>query len=274
MIRKPYHNPDVESAIRNLEREFKDSFKELERYLERELATLNRDGQILVKDAFNIDRINKSILPNLQVQARRLGFGGIMQKQTDRLTEMAKKILKEADDHGLPAKFTKTTGENIKALLMSAQRNLMVDEILVSQELEDLLRRSATGNVRWMDLVGRISDRLDVRMNQAMVKAANTISNFHTQIRVEHFENRDARGNIRGTAWFLYDGPRDIRNRDWCSFFVGTRVTMKILNEHATSFERRHPLPPSISLGGYNCRHELVPLVTSQIWMKYPEGPR
>jgi len=264
MPRKPYNNPDVESAVRDLEREFQDAFTQMERYLQDELASLNRDGQILVKDTFNIERINKAILPELKARARELGFGNVIDVQINNLSDLTKEILNESGSMGLPKSLTKTTGENIKALLQNAQSTILSDENLVSQELESILRRSATGNVKYDDLIGNIKDRLGIRQDQAITKSADVIQSFHTQARVEHFTDA-------GVEWFLYDGPRDERNRPFCAHFVGKRVTTKLLDSHAMDFERKHPLPPSVSLGGYNCRHELVPLVDEDV-DKYQEA--
>ena len=115
-----------------------------------------------------------------------------------------------------------------------------------------------------MDLVGSIRNRIESTKLQAMRTAADVTSQFHTQTRVEHFDSPE--------RWWLYDGPRDERNRDFCAHFVGTRVTIAKLNTYSMRYDRKHPLPPSIGLGGWACRHELVPL-TEKTKDKYPEGP-
>jgi hypothetical protein len=261
---KPYANPAVNSAVRHLNKEYADAFEQLRVYLERELAKLNRDGQLLVKDRFNIRMINKTILPELQAKARELGFGDVLKAQTDELKGLAKKVLGESKAIGGSAKFSVTTGENIKALLLDAQSKVIADESLVTRELEAILRRSVTGNTKWSDLVGTIQQRLKSTQLQAARTAADVTSNFHTQTRVEHFDSPE--------RWWLYDGPRDERNRDFCAHFIGTRVTTALLNGYGTRYGRKHPLPPSISLGGWACRHELVPL-TAESKDKYPVGP-
>ncbi len=272
MPRKPYANAAVNSAVRKLDKEYADAFEQLRVYLERELAKLNRDGQLLVKDRFNIRMINKTILPELQRKARELGFGDVIKAQTDELKGLAKEVLREAYDLPDAAnKFLATTGENIKSLMLDGQRAVVSTESKVARELESILRRS--GNVRWDDLVGSISEKLNTTARNAMNEAASTMATFHTQTRVEHFEDRDSKGHIRGVKWWLYDGPRDERNRNFCSHFVGTRVTIAILNQHNHRFDRKHPLPASISLGGYQCRHELIPLPTPEMYNKYMIKP-
>ncbi|MCK5806142.1 MAG: hypothetical protein KAI66_25140, partial [Lentisphaeria bacterium] len=99
----------------------------------------------------------------------------------------------------------------------------------------------------------------------AITEASDVVSNFATQTRVTHFEEA-------GVEWWTLDGPNDERTRPWCKAFVSRRVTMDMANAHATDYGRKHPLPPSISRGGWNCRHEWVPLVVDL--KRYKIGPR
>lgn len=264
MSRKPYTNPSVETAVRAMESKFGRAYDQLQVYLERELAKLNRDGQVLVRDQANIQAIQK-LTQELQAKARALGYGDILKEQRAQLLSLSRAILDESGGMGLADEFSQVSGESIKALLRGSHSTLLADETRVARELEDMLIRSATGNVKWMDLVNNMSKRLEITQRQAMTKAADVLSSFHTQTRVAHFEDV-------GIEWFLYDGPRDTRTRRFCSHFVGTKVTVDILNKHSASYGRNHPLPPQISLGGYNCRHELVPIAENA--KRYKTGPR
>ena len=86
-----------------------------------------------------------------------------------------------------------------------------------------------------------------------------------------------------GVKWFLFDGPDDEVTCDWCRAFVGTRVTVEILREHANSFGRDPCFQPAeYWLCGVRseedwfepCRHELVPLIKDKKSSRYPIGPR
>lgn len=278
MTRKPYSNPAVGSAVRNIEREWSGAFSRLEKYMNRELAKLNRDGQILTRDAFNVDRIYNGILPDMQRQIRELGFGRVLETEINQLSDLSYKILQECDDHGLPKSFTKTTGETVKALFRDAQQRVLSEERLVARGLEQVLRRNMAGDTQWHDMIDQIRERMRVTQQQAITRAQEAIAAFHTQTRVAAFERRDSQGRIRGTTWFLYDGPQDGRNRTWCSRFVGTRVTSHLLNAMAAKYghqwERRSSAPASVSLGGWGCRHQLIPLVDPKARNRYPIGPR
>lgn len=271
--RTPYVNPDVEKAVQAIERRFEDSLRDLDLYLNQQIGKLNTQGGILVHDADNVRDIRR-LLDRLQLEVREAGFGSILDTQAQQLRNLADKIIAEGDKLGLGRdKFRPLTGQNVKMLIKNAHRRLVETEVKISREVEDILARSSMGNVRWQDIADRIHDRLDLKtQRQAITKTFDQVASFHTQIRVEHFEDRDEEGNIRGAEWFLYDGPKDERNRDFCAHFVGKRVTMELLNQYADQFGRRHPLPPSVSLGGYGCRHDLVPLMTEQAVAQYEIG--
>ncbi len=249
--RKPYVNPLIERATRDLAKDFADAFRELERYLVRNLGKLHHEEEILQHDLYNIRGIRDTI-KTLQLEARKHGFKDVIEHQAGRLKGLAKAVLEEARELGIGAgkKFSATTAEDIKSLLYGAQRELLGDETKVARDLERILLRSTTGVTRWDDLIGNLQRTMDVNQRQAITKAEDTIAAFHTQTRVQHFGAPKADGKPL-VSWWLYDGPRDERNRDWCAHFIGTRVTTEIIVKHATSYGRRHPLPPSVSLGGY-----------------------
>ena len=71
---------------------------------------------------------------------------------------------------------------------------------------------------------------------------------------------------IAGVEYFLYDGPKDGRNRPFCAKLVGKRLTKKQLRNLRNDVG---PQPPSIWAGGYGCRHRLVALDTDEL-SQYP----
>lgn len=270
MARDPFVNPTVEAAAADLERKMEGAFGSLEKYLLKELGTLNREGGILKADSFNIDRA-RNLLDRLQQETRTAGFGGLFDAQAKALKTIAEDILAEASEHGLPEEFTRTTGQGLQLLMRAAEQDLFASEAEVARELEQVISRSVMGSVEWMDLAAAVKSKLDLTLRQAMTKTMDTLQSFHTTARTSYFGEPGENGRPLVT-WWLYDGPEDERNRDWCAHFAGTRVTLEILNKHAASFGRVHPLPPSISLGGRNCRHDLVPLFDDL--GEYEVGPK
>ena len=69
--RKPYANPLVDSAVQDWEAKFADAFKRMKAYIRQQVAALNRDGQILVRDRFNMAQIRNIVNP----RASRNAFG-------------------------------------------------------------------------------------------------------------------------------------------------------------------------------------------------------
>lgn len=266
MPRNPYSNPAVESVAREIDKAFRETFQALKTYLRNEVQTLNRQGQLVLRDRANIARI-KAIVNNLKVKLRELGFDKVLTKQATGLVNLAQSVLKEAGDSDLPTALTETTGADLDSLISGAHRQILHHENAIARDIEQILLRSATGSVDWSDLVDRLELQMGVRQDQALTAANDAIQTFHTHTRVQHFAEA-------GVEWWLYDGPKDSRNRDFCEHFVGTRVTLKGLDSHATDYKRKHPLPPSQSLGGYNCRHELIPLVEGGALNRWTVGPR
>jgi hypothetical protein len=266
MAREKYNNADVEAAAKAIEKDLEDAFAQLHAYLKDQLAKLNRDGQILSSDTFNISRV-KNIVERLQLIADENGFREAIENQSRRLTKLADAILEEAGDSGLPDKFAKSTGESLDALVWGVHREMLASERKIASDLERLIVRSVTGNVQWTDLIESLQNTMEINERQAVTAAMDAMASFHTVIRSKHFE-------AAGVTWFLYDGPADEINRDFCSEFVGRRVTLEMLDAYSDSFGRKHPLPASVSLGGYGCRHELIPLVEQEDIDSYEPGPR
>lgn len=59
-----------------------------------------------------------------------------------------------------------------------------------------------------------------------------------------------------GIESFLYDGPRDERNRPFCKSHVGKTYTLAEIEE----MQNDQGGPALTDLGGYNCRHEWRPI--------------
>jgi len=65
-----------------------------------------------------------------------------------------------------------------------------------------------------------------------------------------------AQSEIAGVEYYLYDGPRDERNRPFCAALTGHWVT----SEELARLRNGQIEPAAIYGGGYNCRHRWVAL--------------
>jgi len=256
----------IDKAERDIERKLRDTFQDLERKMRRHLDRLKSKKGIVGREAWNL-RINRQMIEKLQAEIKDSGYSDTLKLQVQKMRELSRQVLREAGDLGLPNKFSPISEEAIDTVLHGTRQNASKRGVEVASELETILMRSLTGNSSRADIIANIEKRLDVSRSQAMSEVTNQMSSFHRQVRVEHAQES-------GIEWFLYDGPLDDRNRDFCSHFVGTRVTLAILQEHASRFNRSLDAGPVvITLGGFGCRHELVPLLL-EFLKDYPIGPR
>jgi len=257
--RKPYTNPDVDSSTLSLEGALGDAYAGLLRYVKDELASLKRDGDIIARDRENLSRISRMV-NQLQARARELGFGDVLDEQTYQMRELLDAIQKEGVKLKVDGQIDDVL---VDQLLLGGTRAIVREELAAAGTIEQILIHDALG-VPWDKLVGSLELELGIRESQAITKATSAISNFHTQMRTDYFTEG-------GVEWFLYNGPDYDRTREFCSHFVGKRVTLDTLDSHSTDYGRKYPLSASVGLGGYNCRHELVPILPENV-DDYPEA--
>lgn len=264
--RRPYANPDVENSVLDIDDAFRKSFRKISARLKALIRDIKRGQGVRYGDAATASKIRAMIF-ELEKEMADAGFADILKEQRAALTRMTNAVVAEAGELGFSGEFSAAEKNQIKLLRTGSHRRLLLLRSKAASDLEQILVRSATANVDVDDVVQAIADKLDVTETQARTEAEKVVSSFHTQTRVE-------RATRAGVEWFLYRGPQDSRNRNFCSHFVGTRVTVAILARHAGRFDRDPKfIPVSAWLGTYNCRHELVPLVTEARIMRYPIGP-
>jgi len=266
-----YSNPDVDAAVKRMRDELQKALKRIRADLLSQLAELDKDGALLVRDAYNV-RSMRQILDTLQITAREAGWEDVIRAQVEELRGLVQAVEEESVALDLPPALNSLAKEDVEMLMGASRDFLLGAEGKLAGDLEGILARSLTGRLNWGDLEKSIGRLLGLTGDQVGARVDATIASFHTQVRTTHFGGEDEDGNPLVT-WWLYDGPEDERNRDFCSHFVGTRVTLELLDEYDEEFDRDFPAPPSVSLGGYNCRHELIPLVDPETIENYPEGP-
>lgn len=127
----------------------------------------------------------------------------------------------------------------------------------VSQQI-----RSALGRVR-EGLVNRIisqdsqglsdAEIIDEAMERIAPAIAGelktAVAGFNRFVRQEQMKEA-------GLQYLLYAGPKDERNRLFCAIRARNIYTLDAVN----AWDNGQGLPANIYCGGYNCRHELVPL--------------
>lgn len=272
MARKPYANEDVDAATKKIQAEVAKAMERLFAELKAQLSDLERDEGNLARTYDNARALN-NILDGLEETMRRVGFDDISERQIALMRELSDDVLREAKRLGFDKGFDAVTKEDITTLLNGNLRAIEALEREGAQGLERLLAKSLTGRLGWNDISDKMMQELNRLDDKTSLQLSASIAGFHTQVRTEYFSQEGEDGEPLVT-WWLYDGPSDERNRNFCAHFVGTRITLEDLDEHADEFDRDFTAPPSVSLGGYNCRHQLIPLVDPEVIKSYPRGPK
>jgi len=226
---------------------------------------LHEQDGLLVSDQFNLARLDKTIRL-LRVDLSAAGYDSAIQDQLAGIEEIKDAILAESGKLNLPEEFSAESESMLSMLAQGAEEELLTVANAAAGAVAQALRRAAVGGLKLTDLILSIAATLDIYEGQAKTLVTTTLHSLHSSVRVKHFTDA-------GVEWFLYAGPDDDVTREWCSHFVGTRVTPAILEEHASEWGRegKTPLRPVTSWrGGWNCRHELIPLLGKG---GYREGP-
>lgn len=266
-MREQYANPRLEQSARRIEDGFQKAYRKILKRLRQRVKAI-KAGQGTSKGDALVAAKMRSFVLELEAEIDAAGYKLLYARQGNEIKRLADEVAREARKLGIDASFSQDEKAKISLLTRGAHRRLSFMRTKIASDLEQVLIHSVTGEIDTEDIIANISDRLDVSQSAARAEAEKAVAAFHAQTRAEHSE-------ANGVRWFWYRGPQDDRTRDFCGHFVGTRVTMDILDKYAGSYGRNPGLLPVYAyLGGYNCRHELVPLPGEKAWLQYPVGPR
>uniref|UniRef100_A0A6H1ZFD7 Uncharacterized protein n=1 Tax=viral metagenome TaxID=1070528 RepID=A0A6H1ZFD7_9ZZZZ len=243
------------------------TFRRLQSYFLDLLDELEGDGALLKTDVFNINRADR-LIEKMRAELGQLGFNEVIDAELDSLKEMITAIKSESEDLGIGKQFSDTSQEMIRSLFRRSSTATFNVAHQVAQDLDDLVHDSITGMVDFPQITRALVNKLKFRQDQMHSLVSSTLHNFTRQVRTNNARES-------GVEWYLYDGPQDTINREFCAHCVGRRFTLEMLEGMAGSFGRSLKLVPvAVWLGGYRCRHELVPLVDAKDLKQYEIGAR
>lgn len=104
----------------------------------------------------------------------------------------------------------------------------------------------AGGPIDVSQVVANVSDRIE----------SNITTEFTTALMGFNRAVNMAKADDFGLSLFWYEGPDDDLTRPFCAEHVGGVYT----KEDIAKWDNGTDLDPAIYLGGYNCRHQLVPV--------------
>jgi hypothetical protein len=267
--------PDALPSELRVAQAIRDAFAQIKSYLTNLIGEYDAKDGALERDSFNLSRLS-ALLPQLKGHLEELGFSDIKDVELAELEALYVATIEEINaiphygklgEENISQDWKATSDQALDLVLSgAANETLRLRDDLASQLEAILVRTVMSGATKITDLIDEIQARADMTMNQAITLAATTIHAFSRQMTI-------SAGEETGIEWFLFTGPEDNRTREWCAHFVGTRVTVEILDDYFNQWGHEdQPGPVEAYLGGYNCRHRLVPLAGSFV-DKYPEGP-
>jgi hypothetical protein len=202
------------------------------------------EGGRLVSTAANLGRAIQ-LRADLRDAIRESGFAEVAERAIDApLDRLAAEVLKHSR---IAAKAADLTPFNIDAL--AAFKELRLAELLdigedVATELWRLTLDGVTGSRPLGVILTDVEDALDAVASEARTVYDTAVSSYSRQV-----EQLQASGDP--DELFLYAGPADIKNREFCKDRVGKVFSRDEIDEMDNG------QLPNVMLtgGGYNCRH-------------------
>jgi SPP1 gp7 family putative phage head morphogenesis protein len=254
---------------------FVNAFNNLDVHLRSVLKEFDEKGGILQADQFNLLRLD-NVLRNLRVDIDRLGYGPALLTELQGLEQLYREVRKETREYRKKTgkeykpEFLKSSQTATKMLMEGAEIEILQQAEAIENEIGQLLRRAVLGGGTYKDLINDIQIQTGRARHRIQTLITTTLQAFSSQIRTSHAE-------AVGVTQYAYLGPNDAVTRPWCKFWVGKRATMadfekSATGEWVTKLDRKdQPTPVKIWRGGWNCRHDFVPLFDEADMKKYPE---
>jgi hypothetical protein len=247
-----------------VDRAFRAAIANVRVYLQGIIRSLKRDGDLIARDAQNILAIdNASRTLALTIQG--LGMDDALRTETEALNSMARGILSEYKGQ-LDERYSAESLASIQMLAEGADQQITSAMGVLAEGVAAMLRAAALGGTNVVQLLADVETRLLLGEANVLTIAITTLHSFSTSVTVAH--SKEA-----GVEWFAYIGPDDPSTREWCRHWVGRRGTLAMFEASADQWKHgSQPGPVEVYRGGYNCRHDLVPLFAEDL-ANCPEGP-
>lgn len=241
--------------LQALEKSLRSALRRLALQLEAE------DGNIKAS-ALNISRMDSAIR-NLRTEMSRMGLAEVRKRQLDALQAYAEDVL---DKYGPGEVYSETSLRAIRMMIDGADADITRVAGDLADDVSRILRHAVLASGRQADLIAELADRVEQSISQMRALVTTSLAAFDRTLTVAH-------GKEAGVEWYAYLGPDDDVTRDWCSHWVGHRGRPEDFEATADRWGRdTQPKPVMAWGGGWNCRHDFLPLLGDDI-NKYPEGP-
>ena len=155
--------------------------------------------------------------------------------------------------------FRKSTGEDPERLgspfLLELAAAVALSKQTVRERITSYTNRVAAGMLN--NSISIFETPIEQVLNQAEGTLFSRLdTDIKTQVSAYNRMIQLEQARVKGIDGFLYAGPKDERNREFCA----QRVNLIFTKAQIATWDNGQGLPADIYCGGYNCRHELVPV--------------
>jgi hypothetical protein len=135
----------------------------------------------------------------------------------------------------------------------------VADVVAVFGVAQDSIRRAVNAGTTTQGSLADLVDEVEGDLNVAFARAAAAVD-AAVMAAGRRAVVVAAEGAGVGELVYLYVGPRDRKNRDFCRALVGKAVTRTTM----AGLDNRMGLPAADFCGGYGCRHSWAPMLRSE----------
>lgn len=258
----------VEKLEKEIERDLLLTLQAMRSYLGEQLKDLHEEKGLSVRDQFNIARVD-SLVRTMDAQLMNSGYNRAILDMLEGLQVLSNQIKEKYTKEQATAEHYSSENEAaITMLMQDAQSDMLKISKMESEALSGFIRKAVLGGGKISDMLYQVEHQLEVSYNQALTVAVTAMYSFNQMVTIDVCEPL-------GVEWYAYIGPLDKSTREWCRHWDGCRGKIEDFEATADQWGREsQPNPVRYWRGGYNCRHELVPLITDKQIESYPIGPR
>lgn len=128
--------------------------------------------------------------------------------------------------------------------------NIMNAAGIINKGVVDASFRYGIGESKLSTIIAELGKGIDIAGRRIVAEAVTGASMYDRAIKFEQFKHADV-------ELYFYDGPVDSKNRDVCA----STLSSPKQSTGWTIGDIQSSETPFVSCGGYNCRHEWLPMV-------------
>mgnify|MGYP001565401785 CR=1 FL=1 len=254
--------------------EFEKSIKSIQRRLLKEiiffLGKLQEDDSAVITNKMNLE-LALRLEDIISLKMKSLGYDESLLKLSQESKEIISKLRAENVKSGLSDTLAEDAVLQIKALdKVILEKDVRFLPEKLSSSISQIVYGGVLGTLSHNEIIDRVEQEIQIRFDQAVTLVEQYQHALRNTITISQAKES-------GIEHYLYAGVDDSLTRPFCKRMVDKIWTLEELDSLGDSDLRgRQPLPVSVHLGGFNCRHYLEPLdeETAQVMLQAGEARR